>query len=59
MTQQNQPQAGLEALGKVLAAEEREDCRIETQRRRQGLPEPERDLRAFEGFADGRAAPRD
>lgn len=52
-------QADLEALAEVFEAEEREDRRIEAQRRRDGLPEPERDIRAYEGFADGGAAPRD
>lgn len=62
MTQQNPKdtlQTDLEALAKVFEAEEREDCRKEAQRRRDGLPEPKRDIRAFEGFADGGAAPRD
>lgn len=62
MNQQHNPddtlQADLEALGKVFEAEEREDRRIEAQRRRAGLPEPERDIRTFEGFADGGVAPR-
>lgn len=61
MTQQHPKdtlQADLEALAEVFKAEEREDRRIEAQRRRDGLPEPERDLRTFEGFADGGAAPR-
>ena len=51
-------QAELEALAKVFEAEEHEDRRKEAQRRRDGLPEPERDIRTFEGFADGGAAPR-
>lgn len=61
MIQQNAKddlQAELEALGKVFEAEDREDRRKEAQRRRDGLPEPERDIRTFEGFADGGAAPR-
>ena len=61
MTQHNANvviQADLEALAEVFEAEEREDRRIEAQRRRDGLPEPERDLRTFEGFADGGEAPR-
>ena len=62
LTQQNPKdtlQADLEALAKVFEAEDREDRRKEAQRRRDGLPEPRRDLRTFEGFADGGAAPRD
>ncbi len=61
MTQQNPHdtlQADLEALAEVFEAEDREDRRAEAQRRRDGLPEPKRDLRTFEGFADGGAAPR-
>jgi len=61
MTQQNPKdtlQADLEALAKVFEAEEREDRRKEAHRRRDGLPEPERDIRTFDGFADGGAAPR-
>lgn len=61
MTQQNPHdtlQADLEALAEVFEAEEHEDRRIEAQRRRDGLPEPKRDIRTFEGFADGGAAPR-
>ena len=52
-------QADLEALAKVFEAEDREDRRRDAQRRRDGLPEPERDLRTFEGFADSGVAPRD
>ncbi len=51
-------QADLEALAKVFEAEDREDRRRDAQRRREGLPEPKRDIRAFPGFADGGAAPR-
>ena len=51
-------QAELEALAKVFEAEDLEDRRRDSQRRRDGLPEPKRDLRTFEGFADGGAAPR-
>lgn len=51
-------QTELEALAKVFEAEDREDCRRDAQRRREGLPEPKRDIRAFPGFADGGAAPR-
>lgn len=51
-------QSDLEALGTVFEAEEREDRRIAAQRRRDGLSEPERNIRAFESFADGGAAPR-
>lgn len=56
MTQQHPKdtlQADLEALAEVFEAEEREDRRKEAQRRRDGLPEPKRDLRTFEDFADG------
>ena len=61
MTQQNPHdtlRADLEALAEVFEAEDREDRRVEAQRRRDGLPEPKRDLRTFEGFAEGGAAPR-
>lgn len=62
MTQQHPKdplQADLKALAEVFEAEEREDRRKEAQRRRDGLPEPKRDIRAYPGFADGGAAPRD
>lgn len=62
MTQPRKPdaalQADLERLDAQFAAEDREDRRKEAERRRKGLPEPKRDLRTFEGFADGGAAPR-
>ena len=62
MTQQHHPQdtlqADLEALAEVFEAEDREDRRKEAQRRRDGLPEPKRDISTFDGFADGGAAPR-
>ncbi|AQP51885.1 hypothetical protein [Tessaracoccus flavescens] len=61
MTQHNPKdtlQADLEALAEVFEAEDREDRRAEAQRRRDGLPEPKRDIRTFPGFADGGAAPR-
>lgn len=61
MTQHNPNdtlQSDLEALAEVFEAEEREDRRKKTQRRRDGLPEPERDIRTFDGFADGGAPPR-
>lgn len=51
--------ADLEALAEVFEAEDREDRRKEAERRRQGLPEPERDIRAYPGFADAGATPRD
>lgn len=51
-------QADLEALAEVFEAEDREDRRKEAQRRRDELPEPERDIRTFDGFANGGAAPR-
>lgn len=51
-------QTELEALAEVFEAEDREDRRKEAQRRRDGLPEPKRDIRAFDGFANGGAAPR-
>lgn len=51
-------QSDLDALAEVFEAEDREDRRAEAQRRREGLPEPERDIRTFPGFADGGAAPR-
>ncbi|MCT2296463.1 MULTISPECIES: hypothetical protein [Actinomycetes] len=52
-------QADLEALAEVFEAEDREDRRKEAQRRRDGLPEPKRDIRSFDGFANGGAAPRE
>ena len=61
MTQQHPKdplQADLEALAEVFEAEDREDRRQEAQRRRDGLPEPEREIRTFPGFADGGATPR-
>lgn len=51
-------QADLERLDAQFEAEDREDRRREAERLRKGLPEPERDIRTFEGFADGGAAPR-
>ncbi|QIK72584.1 hypothetical protein G7070_10315 [Propioniciclava coleopterorum] len=50
--------AELEALNAEFEAEEREDRCAEAQRRRQGLPESKRDIRAYKGFAGGGAAPR-
>lgn len=61
MTQQHPKdtlQSELEALAEVFEAEDREDRRKEAKRRRDGLPEPKRDIRTFEGFADGGATPR-
>lgn len=62
MNQQYKPddalQADLERLDAQFEAEDREDRRREAERLRKGLPEPERDIRTFEGFADGGAAPR-
>lgn len=52
-------QADLVRVAAEMEAEDREDRRIEAQRRREGIPEPERDIRAFDGFADGGATPRD
>ncbi|MCT1615181.1 hypothetical protein [Kocuria marina] len=51
-------QAELEALNAEFEAEEREDRRADAERRREGLPEPVRDIRTYSGFADGGAAPR-
>lgn len=51
-------QTELEALAEVFEAEDREDRRKQAQRCRDGLPEPKRDVRAFDGFANGGAAPR-
>jgi len=51
-------QTELEALAEVFEAEDREDRRKQAQRRRDGLPEPKRYIRAFDGFANGGAAPR-
>ncbi|MCT2252625.1 hypothetical protein M3G46_08590 [Corynebacterium sanguinis] len=51
-------QTELEALAEVFEAEDREDRRKQAQRRRDGLPQPKRDIRAFDGFANGGAAPR-
>ena len=61
MTQQHPKdslQSELEALAEVFEAEDREDRRAEAQRRRDGLPEPKRDIRTFDGFANGGVAPR-
>ncbi|WP_338813331.1 hypothetical protein WDY66_06305 [Dermacoccus nishinomiyaensis] len=62
MTQHHTPddalQADLERLNDQFEAEDREDRRADAERRRKGLPEPERDIRAYDGFADGGAAPR-
>lgn len=62
MNQQYKPddalQADLERLDAQFEAEDREERRREAERLRKGLPEPERDIRTFEGFADGGAAPR-
>ncbi|MBE9405079.1 hypothetical protein IOE58_13115 [Brachybacterium sp. Marseille-Q2903] len=52
-------QADLEALAKVFEEEDRADRRAEAQRRRDGLPEPKRDIQTLDGFANGGAAPRD
>lgn len=58
-TSPNDPlQADLEALGEQFEAEAREDRRAEAERRRKGLPEPERDIKTYPGFADSGAAPR-
>lgn len=62
MTQHHTPddalQADLEALGEQFEAEEREDRRADAERRRKGLPEPERNITTYPGFADGGVAPR-
>ncbi|AQP52276.1 hypothetical protein BW733_17055 [Tessaracoccus flavescens] len=62
MTQHHTPddalQADLEALGEQFEAEEREDRRVDAERRRKGLPGPERDIKTYPGFADGGATPR-
>lgn len=61
MTQHNPKdslRADLEALGEQFEAEEREDRRADAERRRKGLPEPERGITTYPGFADGGAAPR-
>ncbi len=61
MTQHNPKyslQADLERLDAQFAAEDREDRRRAAERRRKGLPEPERDITTHPGFADGGAAPR-
>jgi hypothetical protein len=52
-------QADLKALAEVFEAEDREDRRKDAERRLKGLPEPARDIKTFDGFADGGAAPRD
>ena len=61
MTQHNPKyslQADLERLDAQFAAEDREDRRRAAERRRKGLPEPERDIKTSPGFADGGATPR-
>lgn len=60
-------QADLEALAEVFEAEDREDRRKDSQRRRDGLREPERDIRRTPASrtverllaSDGGAAPRE
>jgi len=46
-------------LDAEIAAEDREDARAEEERLRLGLPEPERDIVAFEGWAGTAVTPRD
>lgn len=46
-------------LDEQIAAEDREDSRAERERQRLGLPEPERDVRTFEGWAGTAVTPRD
>ncbi|MBC9957697.1 hypothetical protein [Yimella sp. cx-51] len=46
-------------LDAAIAAEDREDARAERERQRLGLPEPERDVRTFEGWAGAAVTPRD
>lgn len=46
-------------LDVAIAAEDREDARAERERQRLGLPEPERDVRTFEGWAGVAGTPRD
>lgn len=44
--------ADMGALDARFAAEDRADLQDEVQRRRLGLPDPGRNLRVFDGFAD-------
>lgn len=46
-------------LDAEIAAEDREDALAERKRVRLGLPEPERDIVAFEGWAGTAVIPRD
>lgn len=47
------------ALDAQIDAEDREDARVERERQRLGLPDPERDVLAFEGWAGTAVTSRD
>lgn len=49
----DEARAALLALDAQIAAEDREDARLEALRVREGTPEPPRDLRTGPGWADG------
>ncbi len=55
----DKPDAWLQELEDEINAEDREDRRRERERRRLGLPEPKREIKTFNGFADAGAAPRE
>ena len=52
-------QALADELDQQFAAEDRQIAQEITRRRRTGEPEPKRDLRGFEGFADGACSARE
>ncbi|MDN5778862.1 MAG: hypothetical protein L0H96_18360 [Humibacillus sp.] len=54
-----EPSGWLAALEAKFVAEDREDRRAERARRRAGLPEPDRDVQTFDGFAQSGARARE
>lgn len=54
----DEPAYWLAALEARFAAEDREDRRADRARRRAGLPEPPREIRTYDGFADGSVTTR-
>lgn len=46
-------------LDSAIAAEDREDARVERERQRLGLPQGERDVLTFEGWAGTAVTSRD
>lgn len=59
MNESSDLQADLARVADEMEAEDREDRRVEAERRRKGLPEPKRDIRVYPGFASTGASPRD